>query len=301
MIETMRDRFHGVISRALDEDPRVAVVLADVGVAALAPARARHPDRVINVGIREQLMVSAAGGLALAGFRAVASSYAPFLVERSYEQVKLDLGHQGVGGVLVSVGASYDWAAGGRTHQCPEDVALIAALPGWRVLVPGHADEAEVLLRDALASDDRVYLRLTEQSNLLPRRIRPGQLTPLRRGTRATVIAVGPLLDATLLATADLDVTVLYATTVRPFDGATLRATLGAPDVVMVEPYLAGTSSAEVSLALKDRPHRILALGVPNVEHRRYGTWVEHNAAHSLDARGIRSQLERFLDEGTAA
>lgn len=296
MIETMRDRFHGVLSRAVDEDRRVAVLLADIGSAALAPARARHPDRVINVGIREQLMVSAAGGLALAGFRAVAMSYAPFVVERPYEQVKLDLGHQGVGAVLVSVGASYDWAAGGRTHQSPEDVALIAALPGWRVLVPGHADEAEVLLRDALASDDRVYLRLTEQSNLLPRRIEPGRLSLVRRGSRGTVVAVGPLLDPTLHAVADLDVTVLYATTVRPFDGATLRATLGAPDVVLVEPYLAGTSSAEVSRALASVRHRVLALGVPNEEHRRYGTWAEHNAAHGLDERGLRQRIRRFLD-----
>ena len=296
MIETMRDRFHGVLSRALDEDPRVAVVLADIGAAALAPARTRHPDRVINVGIREQLMVSAAGGLALAGFRAVAFSYAPFVVERPYEQVKLDFGHQGVGGVLVSVGASYDWAAGGRTHQCPGDVALVAALPGWRVLVPGHADEAEVLLRHALASDDRVYLRLTEQSNLLPRRIERGLLTLVKRGARGTVIAVGPLLDATIQATAGLDVTVLYATTVRPFDGATLRATLGAPDVVLVEPYLAGTSSAEVSAALSSVRHRVLALGVANDEHRRYGTWAEHNAAHGLDERGLRRRIGAFLD-----
>ena len=292
----MRDRFNGVISRALDEDPRVAVVLADIGAAALAPARARHPDRVINVGIREQLMVSAAGGLALAGFRAVAFSYAPFVVERPYEQVKLDFGHQGVGGVLVSVGASYDWAAGGRTHQCPEDVALIAALPGWRVLVPGHADDVEVLLRHALASDDRVYLRLTEQSNLLPRRIQPGRLTPVKRGTRGTVIAVGPLLDATLQATADLDVTVLYATTMRPFDADTLRSTLGAPDVVLVEPYLAGTSSAEVTGALSGVRHRLLGLGVANGEHRRYGSWAEHNAAHGLDERGIRTRVGAFLD-----
>jgi transketolase len=295
VIETMRDRFHGVLSRALDEDPRIAVVLADIGAGAMASARARHPDRVINVGIREQLMVSAAGGLALAGFRAVASSYAPFVVERPYEQVKLDFGHQGVGGVLVSVGASYDWAAGGRTHQCPEDVVLMAALPGWRVLVPGHADEAEALLRHALASDDRVYLRLTEQSNLLPRPIQPGRLTLVKRGPRGTVIAVGPLLDATIQATADLDVTVLYATTVRPFDAGTLRSTLGAPDVVLVEPYLAGTSSAEVSRALSGVRHRVLGLGVANEEHRHYGNWAEHNAAHGLDSRGLRTRIGAFL------
>ena len=47
--------------------------------------------------------------------------------------------------MLVSIAASYDASEEGRTHQAPEDVALIATLPGWTIHVPGHPDEVEAL------------------------------------------------------------------------------------------------------------------------------------------------------------
>ena len=285
---TMRTHFYGLAAEALEQEPRVAMVVAEIGVSELP----RHP-RVFNVGIREQLMISVAAGLALEGYRPVVHSYAPFVVERPYEQIKLDLGHQDVGAILVSTGASYDSAYSGRTHQAPEDVAVLAALPGWTIHVPGHPREVERMFEQALGTDDRVYIRLSDESNHAP--VHREGLVVLREGSGPLVLAVGPTLSPVLEATADLDLTVAYLATVRPFPGDELRAALAGTDVVLVEPYLAGTSSAEVSRALQDRAHRLLALGVPNAEFRHYGEGAEHRAAHGLDAAGIRSSIEGFV------
>lgn len=295
---TMRDRFMNVSGTLLDERPDLAVVLADIGYGYFQDAGvvARHPGRVLNVGIREQLLIGFAAGLAMEGFRPIVHTYAPFLVERPFEQVKLDFGHQGLGAVFVSVGASYDAAATGRTHQAPEDVALMSTLPAWRVHVPGHPDEVEAILRSTAAGTGLDYIRLAESVN--PEAVPySGSLSPIRRGSAGsvTVIAVGPSLEPVLEATADLDATVLYASTVRPFDGEGLRSFVASPAVVLVEPYLAGTSSAEVSAALKDSPHRLLALGVARREHRHYGRRWEHDRAHGLDAAGIRRSVTGFL------
>jgi transketolase len=286
---TMRARFYRLAAEALEVEPRVAVVFAEIGVGEMP-----EHSRFYNVGIREQLMVGVAAGLALEGYRPVVHTYAPFLVECPYEQIKLDLGHQDVGAVLVSTGASYDSAYSGRTHQAPEDVAVLAALPGWTIHVPGHPDELETAFARALASDDRVYIRMSDESNHAP--VRGDGLVVLREGSDQAplVVAVGPTLGPTLAATADLDATVAYLATVRPFDADGLRAALRSTDVVLVEPYLAGTSSAEISRALNDRPHRLLALGVPNAEFRHYGQATEHRAAHGLDPAGIRASLAGF-------
>ncbi len=295
--EDLRTRFYRLLPELLAEDPRAVAVFGEVGVgyldrAAVAPVA----DRVINVGIREQLVIGVTGGLALAGLRPIAHTFAPFLVERPFEQVKLDLGHQDVGAVLVSAGGSYDWPQGGETHFGYRDVAVLDTLDGWTVHVPGHPDEAEALLRAAVHDEGRVYVRLGADANAEARPT--GTMAVLRRGSqdsRGTVVAVGPMADRALAAVADLDVTLLYATTVRPFDAATLRATLDAPAVVLVEPYLRDTSTATVARALADRPHRVLGLGVGPAELRSYGSRADHDARHGLDERGLRSRIAEFL------
>jgi transketolase len=293
----MRTVFAETASALLDEDPLAAVVLAEISSDMFGKAAARHPDRVLNVGIREQLMVSVGGGLALAGMRPIVHTYAPFLVERAYEQVKLDLGHQGVHAVLVSIGASYDAASSGRTHQAPEDVVLLDSVPGFSVVVPGHPGEVGALLRGAFGALEAgsTYMRLSTEANAAARPV-SASLQVVRQGRRALVMAVGPMLTQVLEAVGDLDVTVAYATTVRPFDAGGLRALeAGSGAVVLVEPYLAGTSAFAVSAALASRPHRLLSLGVPRTELRRYGTPAEHAALYGLDAAGIRRSVTGFI------
>jgi transketolase len=295
-MDTMRERFARVASGLLDSDPRLAVILADISDDMFDAAVKRHPNRVINLGIREQLLISVAGGMSLAGMRPIAHTFASFLVERPFEQIKLDLNHQAAnaGAILVSAGASFDYSAAGRTHQSPGDVALLGTLPGWTVHVPGHPDEAESQLRAAAAADGLVYLRLSVMANAVPLAHSETGFTVLRRGGQATVVGVGPLADAVIAATAGMDVTVLYAPTIRPFDRQALRATLSAPVVVLAEPYLAGTSVPEVAAALADLPHRVLGLGVGRDELRRYGTPPQHQAAHGLDAAALRERIAGF-------
>ncbi|GAA4958697.1 transketolase [Streptomonospora halophila] len=299
--QPMRDAFADTVSAALETDPRLAVVLADISADRFTEAARRHPQRVVNLGIREQLMIGVAGGLALTGMRPVAHTFAPFLVERPFEQVKLDLGHQGAGAVLVSSGASYDGAHYGRTHMAPGDVHLLDSLPGWTVHVPGHAAEVAPLLEEALRRDGNVYVRLSERGNAAARPIGPG-LQTVRAGSgrsSGVVVAVGPMLDRVLAATEGLDVTVAYAATVRPFDREGLNrlvARAGQADVLLVEPYLEGTSAHEVAAALEDRRHRQRSLGVRrDTEVRGYGTPADHDRAHGLDTAGIAERAREFF------
>lgn len=239
-------------------------------------------------------MIGVAGGLAIEGFRPIVMSYAPFLAERPFEQIKLSLTHQGVHATLVSIGGRWDASGEGRTHQTPEDVALMSTLPGWTLHIPGTPDEAERAFRSSHMSGNSHYIRLTKDANQRSFENEIGRIVTLRRGSdqARTVIAVGPVASDVLEATAGTDTTVLYTTVPRPIDARGLRAAVIGTDIAVVEPYLAGTSVAEIAAAVADTPTRIRAIGVTEPELQHYKTPKELRSAHGLDAEGIRKALD---------
>ncbi len=119
-----RTQFGRTVTDLLDDDLSAALVYAEISARFFTEAERRFPERVVNVGIREQLLVNVGAGFALTGMRPIVHTFGTFLVERAFEQVKLGFAHQGVGGVLVGVGGSFDASSAGRTHQAPGDVAL---------------------------------------------------------------------------------------------------------------------------------------------------------------------------------
>jgi len=244
----------------------------------------------VSVGIMEQTMVGISAGFALEGLMPVVHTIAPFLADRSLEQLKLDFGYQRLPGLFIGVGGSYDYAESGMTHHAPGDVASVSTVPGMRVVVPGAGGEADVLVRSALDERALTYLRTSTSANAESRRLARGGLTVVRRGQGATIVAVGPMLDRVLAATAGFDVTVLYATTVVPLDAHALRETTDAA-LVVVEPFYEGTLAAEVTSALRDRPVQLVSVGVPRRVDDRYGTPADHDRANGLDASGIRERL----------
>src|SRR5262249_39109032 len=160
-------------------------------------------------------------------------------------------------------GASYDYSTEGMTHHGPGDVQILRSLPGMQIVVPGTASEFDQLFREAYANNAPTYYRMSVSENPVEHSVRFGKLEVIRRGNRATVIAVGPMLNRVQSALEDMDVTLLYCTTVAPFDRTALRALCAGNDIIVVEPYYEGTLIPEISAALEDQPTRIKSIGVP--------------------------------------
>ena len=198
-MDGMRAAFARTTTALLDEDPRVALVLAEISVSGyLSRAIERHPERAVNIGIAEQAMVGIAAGFAMEGFHPIAHSIGAFVAERPYEQLKLDIGYQGLGGTFVGVGGSYDYAAEGATHHAPADAQVMSAIPRMQVLAPGHEREVDALLRATYANGEPTYVRIGSAANPEPFDVAPGRIEVVAHGGAATVLAFGPMLWPTL-------------------------------------------------------------------------------------------------------
>jgi transketolase len=189
------------------------------------------------------------------------------------------------------------------THHGPADVPILRALPTMQICVPGTADEFEILLRETYDNGAPTYLRTSIQHNGTSRTVRFGKLHLEREGSDGVVVAVGPMLDRTLAAVEDMDLTVLCATTVVPFDGETLRQAVAkaSAHVIVVEPYYEGALVHDVARALEATPARIQAIGVPHRVLDRYGPPERMDQEVGLTVDGIRARISGFLGTTSSA
>lgn len=293
----MRKQFIKTIESILEQDEKAVLLLGDIGVFGFRKAFESFPERVFNIGILEQSTIGLAAGLSMQGLIPIAHTIAPFLVERSIEQLKNDFCYQKLSGNFVSVGASYDYAALGCTHHCPGDVGMLKNIPGMEIVLPGAAEEFDKLFRQAYANEKPTYFRLSEKQNSKNYDVEFGKAKVIKRGKLATIIAVGTMLELAMVATEGLDVTILYYTAVAPFDKKTLLENSDSSKILLCEPYYAGALLPEILETMSSKPISIESIGVPNRMLTNYGTACEHDESIGFTYKNIRGKLLKLIKQ----
>ena len=291
----MRRAMVRAVSQMLYEQADAALLLVDIGVWAFRNVLEKYPDRAKNIGIFEDGMVSVAAGLSLAGITPTIYGISPFIVQRALEQLKLDFVYQKTGGNFITTGASYDFSTLGYSHYCPEDVATLRLLPGMEIITPGTPEQFTTLFNACWNNGHPTYFRMTDHCNQTQVSVNFGKAVVLKRGQKATVLAAAEMLDATLAACQGLDVTIIYYTTLAPFDAVTLRQNYVSGKVFVSIPFYVGSLTADIMQALNGYAVQIVESGVPLEVLRTYGTKADKDRHLGLDAAGIRKKLEQML------
>lgn len=290
----MREMFVETTKELINKDQRVALILGGISVASFEEVISKHPERVFDAGIMEQSDLSIASGLAITGLIPIFHTIAPFLAERAYEQLKIDFGYQRLGGNFISNGASIDYSSFGATHQCPAEISILKQIPGMQVIVAGTPEEFKALYVETYDNGSPTYLRLSREVNPLSYDVKFGKAVVVKSGKKGTIIAVGPMLKYVLEAAADLDVTVMYYTTVAPFDSDTLKNNLAGNSIVVCEPYYEGALDHDI-LDSVNVPVRIKHVGMPLEFCKHYGTTKQNYEYMGITVENIKNVISSVI------
>lgn len=156
----IRDAFFDELYNIAARDRNVMFLTADMGAFSLKKFRRDLSEQYINVGVAEQNLVSVAAGLALGGKKVFIYAIAPFITQRCYEQLKIDLCAMGLPVTIIGVGAGITYGSDGPTHHATQDIAIMRALPEITILNPADPTMAAAAAQIAYKSRLPVYVRI---------------------------------------------------------------------------------------------------------------------------------------------
>ena len=192
----MRGRFKNVVTELAEQDENVMVILGDVSVYQFMNFKDQFPGRFYNMGICENALISVAAGLSAQGYQPFVHTIAPFLTDRSIEQIKIDMCYNEFGGNIVTCGASFDYAWDGASHQTHIDLATLRMLPFTEVLQPGSEAELESLLRSQYDNRKTTYFRLSDFPHTIETVTDFGKATLIKDAVAdVTIMTAGPILE----------------------------------------------------------------------------------------------------------
>lgn len=247
----MRNTFSKALYECATEDPSIYIVVADISPAgSMAEFQKDHPDRFINVGVAEQVMIGMAAGLALKGCQPFAYTIATFTLYRPFEMVRDDLCYQNLPVTIVGMGSGVIYSTLGGTHHTMEDIAVASAIPNMRVIAPCDPLECiEATRYCAKQKDGPIYLRIGKagEPNLTENAVDPwefGKIRYLQKGADVCILSHGVIMKQAVEAARELEaqgksVSIVSCHTVKPLDRPGIEAALSNhAEVLVVEEHV---------------------------------------------------------------
>lgn len=298
--DTVAAPFGNALVDAARKDERIVGLTADLGkYTDLHIFQQAMPDRFYQMGMAEQVLMSAAAGLAREGFIPFATTYAVFASRRAYDFIAMAIAEENLPVKIVCAlpGLTTGY---GPSHQATEDLAIFRGLPNMTLIDPCDADDILGMVPQMIAHDGPVYSRLLRgkvpsviKKHKPDYRFQLGKAQMIREGKDVLVVSTGLMtmraLDAAVkLAEDKVEVAVLHCPTVKPLDLETIaaEAAKGGRLVVTAENHtLMGGLGEAVAAGLLSRgiaprfrmiglPDAFLEAGALPTLHEMYGISV---------------------------
>lgn len=307
----MRNSFANAFYDLAKDDKRIYLVVADITAAAgVASFQKESPERFINVGVAEQVMIGMAAGLALRGCIPFAYSIATFTIYRPFEQVRVDCAYHNLPVKLVGVGGGVNYSTLGSTHHASEDVAIMSALPNMTVLAPCDPAEAAIITKASVEKvPGPVYLRMGKAGEPdLTAKADPfefGKIRFIKPGNDVCLLSYGPITKMAFDVAERIEsksgksVAIVSVHSLKPLDTDGIAKALARfPVVGVIEEHAPfGGLGPQVKAIAFDTGARcsLRAYALQDEYIHTYGSHAELLKAHGLDPDRIAGELLKLI------
>lgn len=288
----MRKYFYNYLNTSFQANDKICILLGDIGVFSFQKSFQYDNSRIYNLGIMEQTMIGISCGLSKSGFIPFVHSIAPFITERCYEQLKLNLGYENVNCFIVSVGNSYDYSALGCTHHCPNDLKILSSIPNFKTFCPGNSQDVKKIIESTINDKCPKYIRLSETENNLNSISQTYEdLEIFNLNKNGVCIVVGnSIKDFVHFINAKPNCTVLYTYNISEFDVGKLKNIIDenniAKKITVIEPCSDSGIISKISTSINNL-ESVNSISIPKMFIEKYGNRKEIDNELKLDDLSI--------------
>lgn len=157
---SVRKKFTQLIYDEMAIDERIIIVAGDLGWKQFDQHRLTYPDRFVNVGAAEQLMIGSAVGMALEGKIPIVYSMTPFVIYRPFEFIRNHLERDKIPVKLFGAGRDYDYDWLGWSHWAHDDKEHMKGFKNIKKVWPIDAADMEEKFKNIIYDDNPYYVNL---------------------------------------------------------------------------------------------------------------------------------------------
>ena len=285
----MRNRFAQVFYDLARADTLLNLVVADISPAgSIEKFRKEFPNRFVNTGVAEQIMIGIAAGMAQRGLKPFVYTIATFALYRPFEFIRVDLCYQDLPVTIVGIGGGLTYSTLGATHHAQEDIAVASTLPNLNIIAPCDPDEVEEAVRWC-ATDRKsgpIYLRLGKagEPNLTSNSLEPwsfGKIRLVKKGSGIAIFSYGTIARLATVVNEKLSLegvesSLYFVSTLKPLDYRRIDSIFEMySQIVIVEEHInfGGLSQAiKVYAQEKSWGGKVFSFSLPNSFSHSYSS-----------------------------
>lgn len=307
MVKSFRKELLSVLLESAAENDKLIILNADSARALqVSEFEKQYPDRILNMGISEADMMSAAAGLAATGLTPVVVGFAMFVAEKPFEQIRQSIAYPNLNVKIIATHGGLCVGQDGATHQALEDIALMRTLPNFKVFVAADVQEERALVKEMLKHEGPAFLRLGR--DLAPdifgkdKTVMPGGSDILAEGEDLSIIACGLMVQKALEAADILRKEGIFASVVnmyslKPLDAERIKEqAMKTGAIVSAEDHsvIGGLGSAIAEIISETCPVPLKRVGVEDV-FGESGTQEALYSKYGLTAENIAEKARQVV------